>query len=672
MPFRRSFTFILLASMLAVALGFARVPSAHAAQTLTVTDCTSDAQLQAAVGTANSDNAGDTITFACSGVIPLTKRLLIFGDMTLDGSGQSVTLDGGNKVEVLFVNDNNFTLNALTIAHGKTTSGGGGIENSGATVNINNSTFANNSAGVSGAIDNIGVVNINNSTFANNSSTTVGGGISGDGYVTISNSTFANNSAGSDGGGIYSNTVTISNSTFVNNSARYYGGGIDNDGGLTISNSTFANNSAGSDGGGIESINTASITNSTFANNSAVIGGAIEISGSTGSIGGSIVANNTGGNCSLPGASLTDQGYNLESGTDCGFTGTGSLQNTDPKLDPNGLQNNGGPTQTIALLSGSPASDYIPAANCPASDQRGITRPDDGETSCDIGAYESNYRPVDNDLGLTNMPANITTNATSPQGAVVSYTPPTATDESGDNPGPAVNCTPPSGSTFAIGTTTVTCTATDSDDTNSPVSGSFTVTVQPVFSVSVTNVNATEGSAFSGLVATGTAYGTSNPLSATINWGDGSSSTGSVTLNQDGSYSVSGSHTYAEEGSFALTVTVNDSGKLTVSGSSSATVADAALTLTYFLAGRLGPQSAGLAATFTDADPAGQVSDYTATIKWGDGTTSTVTIVKYQRGPGFALAGLHRYVKVGGYTVTLTVIDNGGSQLSKTTNVIVR
>src|SRR5260370_1163542 len=85
--------------------------------------------------------------------------------------------------------------------------------------------------------------------------------------------------------------------------------------------------------------------------------------------------------------------------------------------------------------------------------------------------------PPDSDLGLTNMPTNITTNATSPQGVVVHYTPPTATDESGDSSTALVTCTPASGSTFAIGTTTVTCTATDSDDTNSPVSQSFTVTV---------------------------------------------------------------------------------------------------------------------------------------------------------------------------------------------------
>lgn len=81
----------------------------------------------------------------------------------------------------------------------------------------------------------------------------------------------------------------------------------------------------------------------------------------------------------------------------------------------------------------------------------------------------------DNDLALQNVPANITTQGTGPSGAVVTYTPPTATDEGGESP--AVNCLPASGSTFAIGNTTVTCTATDADDANSPVSATFTVDV---------------------------------------------------------------------------------------------------------------------------------------------------------------------------------------------------
>ena len=72
---------------------------------------------------------------------------------------------------------------------------------------------------------------------------------------------------------------------------------------------------------------------------------------------------------------------------------------------------------------------------------------------------------------------NITVNATSPAGAKVTYTAPAVTDQANPSSPPAAVCTPPSGSTFPIGTTTVTCTATDSADANSPVSTTFTVTV---------------------------------------------------------------------------------------------------------------------------------------------------------------------------------------------------
>src|SRR5437588_128081 len=99
---------------------------AHAQSNLSVSDCSSDTQLQAAVAQANSDNAGDVITFACSGDLKLTSTLTIAGSMTLDGSGQSVTLDGGDSMQVLVVRSYppysysgvSLTLKALTIAHG--------------------------------------------------------------------------------------------------------------------------------------------------------------------------------------------------------------------------------------------------------------------------------------------------------------------------------------------------------------------------------------------------------------------------------------------------------------------------------------------------------------------------------------------------------------------------
>jgi hypothetical protein len=84
---------------------------------------------------------------------------------------------------------------------------------------------------------------------------------------------------------------------------------------------------------------------------------------------------------------LPSAGHNLESHTSCGFNNAvGDMQNTDPKLGP--LANNGGPTQTLALLSGSPAIDAGSDMACPSIDQRGVSRPQGPH--CDIGAFERN------------------------------------------------------------------------------------------------------------------------------------------------------------------------------------------------------------------------------------------------------------------------------------------
>jgi hypothetical protein len=124
----------------------------------------------------------------------------------------------------------------------------------------------------------------------------------------------------------------------------------------------------------------------------AVYRGGISNSGGTAIFQNSIVADSTyGGNCS---GTVTSHGHNLSSDGSCNFNNTGDLSNTDPKLGP--LQNNGGPTQTQALLSGSPAIDAGKPSGCSdghghllKTDQRGKPRPDKEDTrGCDIGAYE--------------------------------------------------------------------------------------------------------------------------------------------------------------------------------------------------------------------------------------------------------------------------------------------
>jgi hypothetical protein len=203
------------------------------------------------------------------------------------------------------------------------------------------------------------------------------------------------------GGGIYNaGTLTMSHSSFTENSAagcpvfqRFstcQGGGIDNLGGLTINNGTLSGNSAVG-GGGIASANGATtISNSTISGNSGLIHGG-GISG-TATLQNSIVANSPkGGNCN---GNMASKGYNLSSDGTCNFSGTGDLNNTDPKLGL--LQNNGGPTQTQALLSGSPAIDAGNPSGCTdgkghllKTDQRSKPRPDKGDTGeCDMGAYE--------------------------------------------------------------------------------------------------------------------------------------------------------------------------------------------------------------------------------------------------------------------------------------------
>jgi hypothetical protein len=106
-----------------------------------------------------------------------------------------------------------------------------------------------------------------------------------------------------------------------------------------------------------------------------------------------IVANSLslGSNCS---GSMTSKGHNLSSDGSCPFTNTGDLNNTDPMLGP--LQNNGGPTETMALPPGSPAVDAGNPSGCTdgaghllTTDQRGMPRHDREDTGgCDIGAYE--------------------------------------------------------------------------------------------------------------------------------------------------------------------------------------------------------------------------------------------------------------------------------------------
>ncbi|MDQ2783404.1 MAG: IPT/TIG domain-containing protein [Chloroflexota bacterium] len=296
----------------------------------------------------------------------------------------------------------------LEITHGNNQNvGGGGIYSLGTLILTNDLIDHNNTLDIGGGVDSDGgtSVTVTGCTFIGNTAGSYGGGISVTfGSASITNSTFSTNSAMYGGGGIYfedSVPSSVTNSTLTANSVTAYGGGgiyIFN-GYITLANDTIVNNSAVAPGGGgiYDGGQSLTITSSTIAMNhvnaNGVGGGILSAGFAPVTVANAIIANNDAGNCarSAPTGGITDGGHNLQFGdASCGVT----IPVNDPLLDPGGLSNNGGPTQTIALLPGSPAIDAVPAtgANCPTTDQRGIARPQPTGGACDSGAYE--YVPV--------------------------------------------------------------------------------------------------------------------------------------------------------------------------------------------------------------------------------------------------------------------------------------
>ena len=328
-------------------------------------------------------------------------------DVTLD-SNQAYGYGGG------IVNDGTATLSHVTLAGNYAGFDGGGIYNTGS-LTITDATLAGNTANDNtidkggGGIWNGGTATLSHVTLDSNQAV-YGGGIENfeSASLTLSNVTLSGNTANNSGGGIYNyffGSATIYSSTVSGNSASIgYGGGIKNDYGiLTLTNSTVSGNTAGY-GGGIYNSGTGRLTNVTLGGNARVAGGGLYQDGVTTTnritLENTLIASALGANCYVdPGSAtpIASNGYNLSSDGSCTayLTQSGDLNNTNPQLGP--LQNNGGATQTHALLPGSPAIDAIPfgvngCGTTLTTDQRGVTRP--MHDKCDIGAYETDYFDV--------------------------------------------------------------------------------------------------------------------------------------------------------------------------------------------------------------------------------------------------------------------------------------
>jgi hypothetical protein len=219
-----------------------------------------------------------------------------------------------------------------------------------------------------GGLFNAGSANLLNDTVALNSAIGGNGGPGGAG----GNSTAWNGGGGIGGaggkggagcGGVcdLSGLLQVTNCTVASNSAVAGLGGNGGPPGLPVGAPRGATGNNGVSVGGL------SIFSCVFAN--------------------TLLAGNSPTNCL--GATI-DVGHNLSSDGSCAFGGMGSMNNQDPRLGP--LANNGGPTFTMALLPGSPGIDAGSAFRAPATDQRGVPRPQG--PGVDIGAFEYQYLPT--------------------------------------------------------------------------------------------------------------------------------------------------------------------------------------------------------------------------------------------------------------------------------------
>ncbi len=365
-------------------------------------DCSLREAVAAAVATADNDTIQFSALFNQAQTIVLSGTDIIInsnGTLIINGTGSNLLTISGNNASRVFTNNTGAVTNIsnLRVTGGNgastlTTGRAGGVYNNGGTLTLNNVVVTGNAAANGGGLNNTGTtaspgtVNLINCTVSNNMATGSGGGMqnfSGS-FLNIIGSTFSGNTSQSTltgGGAIQANgTLNIANSTFSGNTAQGGDGGAFyyNGLGLTMNNATITNNTATTGAGGFhKSITT---LNANIRN--------------------TIIAGNTG-DAATPDmfGAISSQGNNLIGvvGTSTGWVAS-DLLNTPAQLGP--LANNGGLTQTHALLSTSPAinagNNCVVNASCATgnpqtaltTDQRGAGFTRQVGTSVDIGAVE--------------------------------------------------------------------------------------------------------------------------------------------------------------------------------------------------------------------------------------------------------------------------------------------
>ncbi len=351
-------TRLILAMLFVLALPWPFFVQASEAAVINVTNLNDSGagSLRNAIETASP---GDEIQFSVTGTINLSSGALsISQNLTLTGPEGGVTLDAGYSSQVLIIKDGS-------------------------------------------------MVNVSNLTIAKGGNTPYGAGVavlytpSGDALsrdapapitsLTMYGCTIQDCQASTSSGGIYNQgELTLTNCTVSGNNARYDSGGIKNRGTLTLLNTTITANTVTSTSGvgaaiystGLEEI---TVKNSIIAGN----GQGEPLVTEDGLVAGKEQAEVS--NLFISGTAVNSLGYNIV-GDDAtnDFIGQGDVINNNPMLGP--LADNGGPTMTHLPQANSPAIDAGTNTEIPSTDQRGVTRPQDGDgdgtATCDIGSVE--------------------------------------------------------------------------------------------------------------------------------------------------------------------------------------------------------------------------------------------------------------------------------------------